>query len=93
MSRSIPASMSVNLPKISRNDFEKSGKNTIFQKNIIRMVIFSSFMNILTQMPFSFCYILGFSGVNSSTFNLINSLTIFLVILAPGCDLFLYYAV
>lgn len=83
---------SINSRKISRTgDLEKS-KNPILQKFIVRMVIFSSFMNILTQMPFSFCIILNFAGVNSPTFKTFQTSSSFLVILSPGCDFLLYYA-
>lgn len=56
------------------------------------MVIFSSFINILTQLPFSLCYIIGFAGLNSPTFSVVNTVSVFFILISPDLDLFLYYA-
>ena len=60
-------------------------------KNFTRMVIVSVFVNVIGQIPFSVCFILGYLGVNSPDYTLANTYSTFFIILVPGLDLFSYY--
>lgn len=62
-------------------------------KNFIRMVIFSLFLNVLGQMPFSLVVIISYLGVNSysAEYQTAYLYANFVVYLAPALDLFSYY--
>lgn len=66
-------------------------QNSAMTKNITRMVIASLFISVWCQIPYSVCFIVGWSGVNNSLYNMVNTISVFFVMAAPCTDFFIYY--
>lgn len=58
---------------------------------VTRLVIVSSFMNAMGEVPYSIVYILDISSVRISNLDLVYTITSYLIYLAMNLDIFVYY--
>lgn len=58
---------------------------------VTRLVIVSSFMNAVGEVPYSIVYILNISSVQVSNLDLVYTITSYLIYLAMDLEIFVYY--
>lgn len=67
-------------------------QNSTMTKNITKMVIASLFISVLSQIPYSVCFIISWlTTINTPLFNTVNTASVFCILIGPCSDLFIYY--
>jgi ABC-type dipeptide/oligopeptide/nickel transport system permease subunit len=85
---SIEMGTMTNLGGNSKYPKRKQRLNSKAIKNITKMVIFSSFLNVLGTAPYTGTYILGNFAISQSD---VSRFAIILLYLAPGLNIFIYF--
>lgn len=75
----------------SRRVMPNKTLNSMMTRNITRMVIVSTFISVLGQLPYSTTYIIQTYVGRSSTLSTASEYATILIILSPSLDFFSYY--
>lgn len=73
------------------NQTHKNKRNHQMTKNMTRMVIFSYFISMVGETPYSICFLLSTVGLYSPNFIAAFSASTILLFFSPALDVFTYY--
>ena len=88
----ITKAASLNVPiHTSNNAVDSDGSKRKSVKNITKMVVFSAFLKVFIETPYSVCLILRLAGISTNVFTVVFTVSGGLIYLSPASDFLVYY--